>query len=177
MEELSASKTNEKIKNKGGPILKNAKVVLIFWGKDWNNPSIDVSKERIETAIQNIINSEYYSKLNQYHGRHTDDGIQKPAYLKSVVNNTSPLPHEFKEKDLKVAIRDSIDNGSVPDFRTFNNGQIIYIVIPTSGLIDLDDLDDDDEQYGDAYHKNFRYKEDDNGVYAVYYGWSKKKEP
>ena len=166
MKELITRTTN-KIKDKGGPVMLNSKVQLIFWG-NWNDPSVDPSKEKIETAIQHIIDSEYYSKLYQYRK------IHKPAYLGSVVNNTSHLPHEFEDKDLKIAIKDSIDNGSVPDFRTFTNGQIMYIVITTRGHIDRDDFDDDGKQEGDAFHDNFKYKGNNNGVYALYYGYENK---
>jgi hypothetical protein len=153
----------DKIKDKEGPVLKNAKVQLIFWGK-WNDPSIDPSKGRIETAIQHIIDSDYYSKLNQYRG------IQKPAYLSSVVNNKSNLPHEFEDSAIEKAIGDSIDNGSVPDFRSFANGQIMYIVIPIPGHKSTD-------TDNDAFHYNFKYRGNNTGVYAVYsWRFNKDKE-
>jgi hypothetical protein len=65
--------TTHKIVDQGGPVMVNAKVQLIFWG-DWNDKSLDPSKDTIATAIQKIISSEYYSKLSQYRG------IQKPVY-------------------------------------------------------------------------------------------------
>jgi hypothetical protein len=127
--------------------MANAKVQLIFWG-NWNDSSLDPSKDKIAPAIQKIINSEYYSKLSQYRG------IQKPTYLGSVVNNTSQLPDTFEDSAITKAIGDSINNGSVPDFRSFNNGQIMYIVIPTP---DHESTDDEN----DAFHDNFRYKGND----------------
>ena len=151
----------DKINDKGGPVLKNAKVQLIFWGK-WNDSAIDPSKERIETAIQQIIDSDYYSKLSQYRG------IQKPAYLGSVVNNKSNLPHYFDDSDIEKAIGESIRDDLVPDFRSFANGQIIYIVIPTPCYYSKD-------IESDAYHDNFKYKGNDKGVLAVYYGIRNKK--
>ena len=47
------------------------------------------------------------------------------------MNNTSHLPDKFEDNDIEKAIGDSINNGSVPDFRSFTNGQIMYIVITT----------------------------------------------
>jgi hypothetical protein len=151
--------TMDKIVDQGGPVMANAKVQLIFWG-DWNDSSLNPSKATIEAAIQKIINSEYYSKLSQYRG------IQKPAYLGSVVNKTSHLPDIFEDSAIEKAIGDSIQNGSVPDFRSFTNGQIIYIVIPTPGHVSED-------KENDAFHYNFTYKGNDEGVYAVYYGEKK----
>jgi hypothetical protein len=148
--------TTHKILDKGGPVMTNAKVQLIFWG-DWNDTSLDPSKDTIETAIQKIINSEYYSKLSQYRG------IQKPAYLGSVVNKTTRLPTHFGNNAIEKAIDDSIQNGSVPDFRSFTNGEIMYIVIPTPDHVSTD-------EDGNAFHYNFTYKGNDEGVYAVYYG-------
>jgi hypothetical protein len=151
----------DKIVDQGGPVMANAKVQLIFWG-DWNNSSQNPSKDTIATAIQSIINSEYYSKLSQYRG------IQKPAYLGSVVNNTSHLPNTFKDGAIEKAIVDSIQNGSVPDFRSFAKGQVMYMVIPTPGHISTDTKND-------AFHDNFTYQGNDNGVYAVY-SWYFNKE-
>jgi hypothetical protein len=153
--------TMDKIVDQGGPVMANAKVQLIFWG-DWNDSSLDPSKDTIEAAIQKIINSEYYSKLSQYRG------IQKPTYLGSVVNKTSRLSDIFEDSAIKNAIGDSIQNGSVPDFRSFTNGQIMYIVIPTSGHVSTD-------EENDAFHYNFTYKGNDEGVYAVY-SWRFNKE-
>jgi hypothetical protein len=150
----SNNSTKPQIIDKGGPVLANGKVQLIFWG-DWNNPSLDPSKDTIVTAIQNIINSDYYSKLSQYRG------IQKPTYLGYVVNDTSRLPNTFEDSAIYKAIGDSIQNGSVPDFRSFTNGQIMYIVIPTPDHKSTDKVND-------AFHDNFEYKGNDNGVYAVY---------
>jgi hypothetical protein len=154
----------DKIKDKGGRVLKNAKVQLIFWGK-WNDPSIDPSKEKIETAVQHIIDSDYYSKLNQYRG------IQKPAYLGSAVNDKSNLPHTFDDGDIEKAIGESIDNHLVPDYRSFDNGQIIYIVILAPGHYSADP----DDEGTDAYHYNFKYKRDHKGVFAIYFGFPNKK--
>jgi hypothetical protein len=154
--------TMDKIVDQGGPVLANAKVQLIFWG-DWNDSSLDPSKDTIEAAIQKIINSEYYSKLSQYRG------IQKPAYLGSVVNKKSHLPNTFKDSSIEKAIDDSIKNGSVPDFRSFTNGQIMYIVIPTPGHVS------DNTKY-DAFHYNFTYQGNDEGVYAVYSWRFKERE-
>jgi hypothetical protein len=148
--------TTHKIVDQGGPVLTNAKVQLIFWG-DWNDSSLDPSKDTIATAIQSIINSDYYSKLSQYRG------IQKPAYLGYVVNNTSHLPNTFEDSAIEKAIGDSIQNRSAPDFRSFTNGQIMYIVIPTPGHVSTD-------EEGNAFHDNFTYKGNNKGVYAVYYG-------
>jgi hypothetical protein len=153
MSQTAASKT-DKIVDQGGPVMANAKVQLIFWG-NWNDSSLDPSKDRIATAIQKIINSEYYSKLSQYHG------IQKPAYLGSVVNSTSHLPNKFEDDAIEQAIRDSINNGSVPDFRSFTDGQIMYIVVPTPPHMSTD-------KDNDAFHSNFKYKENATCVYAVY---------
>ena len=55
----------------------------------------------------------------------------------------------------------------VPDFRSFSNGEIIYIVIIPPGH---KDLDDDEENPFDAFHNNFEYNEI-KGVYAAYYGF------
>jgi hypothetical protein len=148
--------TTHKIVDQGGPVMVNAKVQLIFWG-DWNDKSLDPSKDTIATAIQKIISSEYYSKLSQYRG------IQKPVYLGYVVTNASPLPTRFRISAISKAIGDSIQNGSVPDFRSFTNGQIMYIVVPTPGHVSTD-------EEGNAFHNNFKYKGNDEGVYAVYYG-------
>jgi hypothetical protein len=154
----------DKIKDKGGHVLKNAKVQLIFWGK-WNDPSIDPSKEKIETAIQHIIDSDYFSKLSQYRG------IQKPAYLGSVVNDKSNLPNNFDDGDIEKAIGESIHNHLVPDYRSFSNGQIIYMVILTPGHYSADP----DDKKSDAYHYNFKYKGDHKGVFGIYFGFRNEK--
>jgi len=156
--------TLDKIKYKGGPVLKNAKVQLIFWGK-WDDPSIDPSKEKIQTAVQHIIDSDYFSKLSQYRG------IQKPAYLGSAVNDKSNLPQSFDYDDIEKAIGKSIDKHLVPDYRSFANGQIIYMVILTPGHFSADP----DDKGTDAYHDNFEYKGNDEGVFGIYYGFQNKK--
>jgi len=160
MKELSASTTNGKIKDKTGPILTNGKVQLIFWG-DWNDPTINPSKERIENAAKNILSSEYFSKLNQYRN------IQKPTYFGSVMNKSTNLPHEIKDKDIEKVIGACIDDGSVPDFRTFDDGQIMYMLIPTPKHRVHD--------VGYAYHYNFKYQENEDGVYAIYYGYKNEE--
>jgi hypothetical protein len=160
MEQVSMN-TNDKIKYHAGPVLKNAKVQLIFLG-NWNDSSIDPSKERIETAIQNIINSEYYSKLYQY------KKIEKPIYLGSAINSKSNFPKEFKFDDIENVLGDSIDTGLVSDFRSSHNREIIYILILLPGYKNLADKDQEDPP--DAIHDYFEYKGNDDGVFAIYYG-------
>ena len=48
MKELITQTTN-KIKDKGGSLMLNGKVQLIFWG-NWNESSVDPSKEKIENC-------------------------------------------------------------------------------------------------------------------------------
>ena len=94
---------------------------------------------------------------------------KKPTYLGSVINNTSPLPNTFEDTAIEEAIGHSIKEGSVPDFRSFNNGEIIYIVIPTPGHYSTD-------KDNDAFHANFKYEGNDKGVYAVLYSWQDNKD-
>ena len=155
MEELSSS-TTDKIKDKTGPVLMNGKVQLIFWG-DWDDPALNPSKERIENAAKNILNSDYFSKLHQYRN------IQKPTYFGSVMNKKTNLPHKIEDSDMEKSISACIDDGSVPDFSTFADGQIMYMLIP----IPKHRVDEE----GYAYHYNFKYKENKDGVYAIYYGY------
>ena len=67
----------------------------------------------------------------------------------------------------------SIQHGrSVPDFRSFANGEIIYILIlPQSHRYNKDKKDDPP----DAFHDYFEYKGSDKGVCAIYYGRPNEK--
>lgn len=103
----------------GGPLLKNAKVYVVFWG-DWNNQ--DPSRSQVENKIKAMLNSKtYFKKLNQY------KGVQKPAWGGSFVSNRNYTTPFTWENIIGTAV-DLVLDGKFPDpFENKNEYCIMFI--------------------------------------------------
>jgi hypothetical protein len=126
----SAPKTGggKKLVNKGGRVIKNPKVRLIFWG-NWATATPTMAQ--IDTAYRNLMASTYFNVLLEYGGG-------KPVYL-GYVNNKAAPPKGFKDPDLTKA---------VSTMYPVNDPNTIYCVLPQPGTKAADKV-------GDAYHDVF----------------------
>lgn len=119
---MSMSKT---LRYGGGQVIVNAKIQLIYWGASWNNIGNNPDKDTFDDTVQNLLNSNYYSKVHQY------SNIDFPSWLGSTVNTTTPTTDLFWGAQVIQVVRDMIDIGAVPNHSS--NAQLIYCVIAPSG--------------------------------------------
>jgi len=120
--QLAAVPSSNKIVNMGGDYMRNAKLVLVYWGSKWktnNNPSMSA----LTTAIQSICSSPYFSRLSQY------GGIQRPTVLTNFLIQGYPdPPARFSLPEIMKVL-----NAKIPvNLRNPNN---VIILCPHNGTV------------------------------------------
>ena len=132
-----------------GPVLKNAKIYLIYWGSDWKNRIIVPTAAGYTNEIQNkLLNTdkEYFSKLSQY------DGIQAPTWGGAVFNTTYPVPTSgvLTESMGKAVIVDTFNRGLLP-IPSEVNEDLYMVVIPVDRI-----LSHDNESTANGFHSKMK---------------------
>lgn len=102
--------------DRGGPVLKAAKVELIFWGPTWTKS--DPSAGSITKALQAVLKSSYMSSLQQYRG------IKPASYVKSLMVKSPAPPVAFQTQDVKNFLRHLLDLGAILD----TNPESLFLV-------------------------------------------------
>jgi hypothetical protein len=115
--------------DKGGVILTNVNLQLIFWGSAWSRGRPTPSDTQIENAVINILNGTYMSALSQYRG------IGKGTYRDKVMVTEDP-PNPFSNHDVKDFVNRLITNRTVP--KPSEDRQILYCVIVPVGVKNSD---------------------------------------
>ena len=109
----------------GGRILHNPRIILIYWGSAWANPTTSPSASDFTNALSGVIASPWAAQLEQYHGI-------GPMILEKVDFNTaSDPPISFTDPEIKDMIETRITNGDVPI--PANNLDRLYCVLMPTG--------------------------------------------
>jgi len=92
----------------GGTILRNAHIVLIYWGSAWGNPATNPSQTAFTNAVRGILGGPWGTQLAQYRGI-------GPITLEQVDLNTSSDPATvFTDPQIQAMIDSRISGGFVP---------------------------------------------------------------
>jgi len=116
-----------KFHDNGGPVLPNARVQLVFWGRSWGNtPAPTPSATQVGTALINMINSPYLSALSQYRSN-----IGQASLRGTTLFTNSNPPNSFTDQNVINMLIGLLNNGSLPNplFET-----VLYMVIMPQGV-------------------------------------------
>ena len=116
---------------------------LIFWGTAWNSGAPATLKATMETQIQSIIDSVYFTELSQY------GNIKAPNYGGSVVHTATPTSiigtDGYTSENLRTVVNAAMTAGQVPNADSFKGptmGNIagfdynhIYVVFVPPGFL------------------------------------------
>lgn len=135
----------------GGPFLRNARIVLIYWGSAWANAGTNPSQANFTSALAGIISGPWGTQLAQYHGI-------GPMSLEQVDLNTSSDPNtSFTDPEVWSMIEARITNGNVP--APSSSVDRIYCVLMPTG-----------HSSGDTNFVGQHQANNHNGI-TVYWAW------
>jgi hypothetical protein len=118
--------------DKGGLVLKNVHVQLIFWGSVWgtgaNQPTID----DVTKAVTSILAGPYMSMLDQYQG--IGNGVLNgtTSVFTPIADNPANPPNPFSEDHVMNLVSNLIKSGTMPD--PASNNQLLYCVVMPPGV-------------------------------------------
>jgi hypothetical protein len=138
--------------DKGGHVLTDVEVILVFWGSFWSKtPAPSPSRDQYEQAIRGIVTGPYMGELAQY--RNVGQGT---VVYTEIYDGTDPA-NGYTLDDVKTMLKGRFANSSMPAPAAGHNR--FYAVIFPTGV--------NNSNTGLAgQHQSFTY----NGVKA-YYAW------
>jgi hypothetical protein len=135
-------KTVTGFKDGGGSLLRQAKLVLIFWGTAWNgNPT--PSATAVVDAITSILSSPYMFKLQQYRG------IGNASLLAVDIADQSDPPNPFSNEDVLTFLGQRMQSGAIPPSNT--TADAFYCVIMPQGTATSETASDGTQPNGAHY--------------------------
>jgi hypothetical protein len=120
---VTAGTTTGIVKDWGNLVVSGPKIKLIYWGTTWTTTDAAM-KTSLDTQIQALIASPYFSKLIQYRG------IQRPTWGGSTINSTTALPSTFTIEQALVPIMDLMNASTIP--KPSADPNVIYMVVASS---------------------------------------------
>ncbi|QGF23040.1 hypothetical protein [Raineyella fluvialis] len=114
--------------DKGGKVLADVEVILVFWGGFWSaTPAPSPSRNEYEQAIQGIVTGPYLSGLNQYRGVG-----QGSVVYSEIFDGTSPS-NGYTDADVVAMLKGRFaNNTSMPKPASGHNR--FYAVIAPQGV-------------------------------------------
>ena len=107
----------------GGPVLKAAKVDLVYWGSTWiASGSSYPTPDQITAAIGTLLAGPYLSGLAQYRG------IQPAVLRGSTVITSSDPPAGFTDRQVRDFLNRQVEAGAVPG-EPDRVQQTLYVVV------------------------------------------------
>jgi hypothetical protein len=107
-----------------GPIGSAMPVQLLFWGDWWHSAEGAAKRVMIESRVQAVLNSDYFSELKQY-------GVERPHYRGSLIVTKPGPPGAFNSLEDRKAvpnlIDDLIDDKRFPDPDDENIAFVVYM--------------------------------------------------
>lgn len=112
----------------GGPIGSGMPVQLLFWGGWWNSADGIARRVLIESRVQAVLASDYFSELAQY-------GIERPHWRGATIVIQPGPPMAFNSDDDVQAVPDLIDDLIDDDvFPDPDDEKIAFIVFMPGGF-------------------------------------------
>jgi hypothetical protein len=115
----------------GGDLLNSPDVHLIFWGPDWQTPTLSQLASDIQTRAGTLLSGPYLSGLAQYSV--AGHPITGHAQLGKVVFDTSTVPNNFSADNLRDVINHQVDIGALPE-ADVSSQEPIYVVLTPPGF-------------------------------------------
>jgi hypothetical protein len=114
------------ILDRGGRILANVSVQLIFWGQAWVDDTTH-SATQVTRNVSKLLSSAYMLGLSQYRG------IEPGTLLRSYIATGFEAPQHFRATDVEHLVSSVIAQRAVPDFRDPRYTDILYFVCMSAG--------------------------------------------
>jgi len=114
--------------DKGGRVLTDVEVILVFWGSFWSaTPAPSPSRDQYEQAIRGIVTGPYMSELTQYRGVG-----QGSVIFSEIFDGTSPV-NGYTDSDVVTMLKGRFaNNASMPQPASGHNR--FYAVIAPQGI-------------------------------------------
>jgi hypothetical protein len=142
----------DSVDNKGGPIVVNADLELLFWG-DFLVNAVNPSAGDVVNAVSRVLGSPYLSTLSQY-------GFQRLNLRGSTVVRSPGAPAPaFSADNVRSMVWDLIDSHVFPE-PDDDGGRIIYMTFPPSGTT-----------YDDSGARGAHTSAKDTDLFDVDYAW------
>jgi hypothetical protein len=106
----------------GGPVIGSAQLVLIYWGSSWSRTSTG----QINTAVEKLLSTSYFSGLTQYGFQGLD--------LTNMIMVPSDPPTRFDTTAVADLVEDLIAAGTVPAPND-PGGRILYVAFMPPGVV------------------------------------------
>ena len=125
------------VNRKGGAVLANAKIFLIYWGSDWSTRVATPTAAALTNLIQNQLlgtDVTYFSKMTQY-------GCSAPTWGAAVFNTAFPIPSHtnITETEGRACIVDTFNKGLLP-LPTDTNQDVYVLMVPVGKeIVTMDD--------------------------------------
>ena len=115
------------INRKGGSVLANGKIYLIYWGSDWSTRVATPTSAALTSLIQTKMlsaDATYFSKCSQY-------GCSTPTWGGAVFNKTFSIPSHtaITELEGRACIIDTFNKGLLP-IPTETNEDVYVLYVP-----------------------------------------------
>jgi hypothetical protein len=108
----------------GGRLLTNARIVLIFWGSAWADPTTTPSQADFAGALSRAISGAWGTQLSQYRGI-------GPMSLEQTYTNTASDPAtSFTDPQIQAMIEGLIVGGEVPT-PAADTDRLYVVLMPT----------------------------------------------
>jgi hypothetical protein len=134
--------------DEGGPVITHPDVDLIFWGAGWNNAQPLMNS--VTTSISTFLSSSYMSGLSQYRG------VGNGQVLRTDLITSSSPGSQTNDSQFDSFVRNNLNNGSLPVTPNMDS-QILYVVVPQPGTIDLIDQAAGEHGYNQSNFGRFYY--------------------
>jgi hypothetical protein len=112
-------------RDRGGPVIQTARLILIFWGTSWAG-SPPVTVESIVKAATKIVTGGYMNRLQQYRNIHRATVQARSIVATSFGSSPADPPSPFSDADVQTLISNLIIAGSIPGPAT--DTQLLYMV-------------------------------------------------
>jgi Ca2+-binding RTX toxin-like protein len=147
----------------GGPVIQDAPIFLIYWGRQWGSPTTSPSRAAIDAATASLFSSAgspYQGHLRQY-----DSVLGRAHFVRSVWDN-SPVPNGFSEDTLVDVVQHAYNHLGLPDPDDLDPSPVepLYLVVTPPGINSDDAGAGGYHNWGDFHDEWFDWD-------RVYYGW------
>ena len=110
----------------GGIKMVDPQIQLVFWGKEWTNPSPPTSPQAIEAAVKTLCLSVYFEPLREY------GWFEKIIYKGAFFADTTEPPAQFQRSHVQGLVTGLIGAGKLPKPNSGNFFDWIYCVLMPS---------------------------------------------
>lgn len=106
----------------GGEVLKQAQMVIIFWGSGWKTST--VGEEEVRGATQSVLEGPYLDALGQY-------GVERGSLVGSVRVENENVRENFTTADVEKLLQREIAQGAIAN--PSKNSNLLYVVVVSEG--------------------------------------------